>query len=110
MLDAAGRNETDIVVVHTLDRWARKLNVQSEAFGVLGKVGVGFSSVMSIFSMTTPSGRLMLNTMGSVNEFSQTNLDFMFEKLSLFVLNLDCIQVRCRSATLLRIRVAAAER
>ena len=66
MLDAAGRHEADIVVVHTLDRWARKLSVQSEAFGILGKVGVGFSSVMENIDMTTPSGRLMLNTMGSV--------------------------------------------
>ena len=80
MLDAAGQNETDIVVVHTLDRWARKLSVQSEAFGVLGKVGVGFASVMENIDMTTPSGRLMLNTMGSVNEFFSDQLGLHVRK------------------------------
>ena len=80
MLDAVGRHETDIVVVHTLDRWARKLSVQSEAFGVLGRVGVGFSSVMEHIDMTTPSGRLMLNTMGSVNEFFSDQLGLHVRK------------------------------
>ena len=80
MLDAAGQNETDIVVVHTLDRWARKLSVQSEAFGVLGKVGVGFASVMENIDMTTPSGRLMLNTMGSINEFFSDQLGLHVRK------------------------------
>ena len=46
MLDAVGRHETDIVVVHTLDRWARNLRIQIEAFQMLAEVGVGFSSVM----------------------------------------------------------------
>ena len=80
MLEAVGRHETDIVVVHTLDRWARKLSVQCEAFNILGRVGVGFSSVMENIDMTTPSGRLMLNTMGSINEFFSDQLGLHVQK------------------------------
>ena len=36
MLEALSRHETDIVVVHTLDRWARKLSVQFEAIRIMG--------------------------------------------------------------------------
>lgn len=68
MLDALGRHETDIVVAHTLDRWARKLSVQCEAIGILDNAGGGFSSVIENTGMFTPSGRLMLNTMGSIYE------------------------------------------
>jgi len=80
MLDAVVRHETDIVVVHTLDRWARKLGVQCEAFRILANVEVGFSSVMENTDMFTPSGRLMLNTIGSHNEFFSDQLGLHVRK------------------------------
>ena len=80
MLDAVGQDEPDAVVVHTLDRWARKLSIQGEAFKILGDARVGFASVMENIDMTTPSGRLMLNVMGSVNEFSSDQLGLHVRK------------------------------
>ncbi len=69
LLADAERGEFDVVVVHTLDRLARKLSIQMQALARLAKAGVGFASVSDNFDATTPQGRLMLNQMGSYNEF-----------------------------------------
>ena len=69
LLQDAERGEFDIVVVHTLDRLARKLSIQMQALSRLARVGVGFASVNDPFDASTPQGRLMLNQMGSYNEF-----------------------------------------
>ncbi len=69
LLQDAEQGEFDIVVVHTLDRLARKLSIQMQALSRLAKAGVGFASVNDPFDATTPQGRLMLNQMGSYNEF-----------------------------------------
>lgn len=69
LLADAERGEFDIVVVHTLDRLARKLSIQMQALGRLAKAGVGFASVNDPFDYSTPQGRLMLNQMGAYNEF-----------------------------------------
>jgi len=69
LLQDAERGEFDVVVVHTLDRLARKLSIQMQALSRLAKAGVGFASVNDPFDATTPQGRLMLNQMGSYNEF-----------------------------------------
>ncbi len=69
LLADAERGEFDIVVVHTLDRLARKLSIQMQALARLAKAGVGFASVNDPFDYSTPQGRLMLNQMGAYNEF-----------------------------------------
>jgi site-specific DNA recombinase len=69
LLKDAEQGEFDIVVVHTLDRLARKLSIQMQTLSRLAKAGVGFASVNDPFDATTPQGRLMLNQMGSYNEF-----------------------------------------
>ena len=69
LLKDASRGEFDLVVVHTLDRWARKMSIQIEALTSLSRNRIGFVSVSDHFDATTPQGRLMLNQLGSFNEF-----------------------------------------
>ncbi len=69
LLQDAERGEFDIVVVHTLDRLARKLSIQMQVLSRLARAGVGFASVNDPFDYSTPQGRLMLNQMGAYNEF-----------------------------------------
>ena len=74
LLGDAGRDAFDVVLVHTLDRWARNIRVQSEAFERLGRAGVGFVSLTENFDFTTASGRMMLTVMGGVSEFFSDQL------------------------------------
>ena len=74
LLRDAGRQNFDVVVVHTIDRWARNMRVQSEALQRLGKADVGFVSVSENMDYTTPSGRLTLTMMGGVSEFFSDQL------------------------------------
>jgi DNA invertase Pin-like site-specific DNA recombinase len=45
MLEAIGRREADVVVVHTLDRWARNVLVTLTAFKTLGDAQCAFVSL-----------------------------------------------------------------
>ena len=74
LLAAAPGRGFDLVVVHTLDRWARNVAVQRQALQVLGTNGVGFASVNEDIDFTTPQGRLMLTLMGGVAEFFSDQL------------------------------------
>src|SRR5688572_4155259 len=46
LLTDADNREFDLVVVHTLDRWARNVGVQRQALQRLGAAKVGFASVV----------------------------------------------------------------
>ena len=70
----------DITVVHTLDRWARNAGVQRQALQLLGECGVGFASVTEDFDFTTPSGKMMLTTMGAMAEFFSNQLGVHVKK------------------------------
>jgi len=74
LLDATEAREFSVVVVHTLDRWARKAVVQVQACHRLGMSEVGFASVRENIDMTTPVGRLTLTLMGGINEFFSDQL------------------------------------
>lgn len=74
LLGDSARGMFDVVLVHTLDRWARNIRVQSEAFERLGRAGVGFVSLTENFDFTTASGRMMLTVMGGVSEFFSDQL------------------------------------
>ena len=69
LLDDAVSGAFGIVVVHTLDRWARRASVQAASLERLGKAGVGFASTAEQLDFTTPAGRLMLSVIGGVSEF-----------------------------------------
>lgn len=69
MLADAGDDRFDVVVVHTLDRFARNVGVQRQAMQRLGEAGVGLVSLTEHFDFSTPAGRLMLTTIGAYSEF-----------------------------------------
>ena len=74
LLNDAKQRPFDIVVVHTLDRWARNMRVQTEALQILGDARVGFASVTENIDYTTPEGRLMLTMIGGFAEFFSAHL------------------------------------
>jgi site-specific DNA recombinase len=74
LLQDAKEGKFDIAVVHTLDRWARNLGVQSLALQYLGECGVGFASVTESFDYTSPNGKMFMNMMGSYSEFYSDQL------------------------------------
>ena len=69
LLRDAEQRQFDVVVVHTVGRWARNMRVQIEALQILGDARVGFASVTENIDYTTPEGRLMLTMMGGFAEF-----------------------------------------
>ncbi len=68
LLEDARKGLVDVVVVHTIDRWARNVGVQREALRRLGEAEVGFYSVMENLDWTTPVGRFALNSLGGAAE------------------------------------------
>jgi len=74
LLRDAEQGAFDLVIVHTIDRWARNIRVQSEALQRLGSAGVGFISIAENMDFTTPAGRMMLTMMGGVSEFFSDQL------------------------------------
>lgn len=74
LLDDARHARFDVVIVHTIDRWARNIGVQRQALQSLGQAGVGFVSVTENFDFSTPAGRLMLTMIGGVSEFFSDQL------------------------------------
>lgn len=50
----------DVLVVHKIDRFARKLRTTLEYFKKLGKAGVGFVLVQEQIDYSTPNGKFML--------------------------------------------------
>ena len=80
LLEDSGTGMFDCVVVHMLDRWARNVGVQRQALKQLGESKVGFASVTEDVDFTTPSGRLLLTTMGGVAEFFSDQLGLHVQK------------------------------
>lgn len=71
--DAADR-KYDVLVVHKIDRFSRKLRVTLEYFEKLGKAGVGFVSIENQIDYSTPSGKFMLVMQGGLAELYSDNL------------------------------------
>ena len=70
LLADAEAGKLDLVVVHTIDRWARNVAVQALSLTRLGDAKVGFASVMETgIDFTTPAGRLILSMLGGAHEF-----------------------------------------
>ena len=74
LLEDATRHEFEVVIVHTIDRWARNVGVQRQALQQLGQANVGFASVTENMDFTTPAGKLMLTMIGAVSEFFSDQL------------------------------------
>ncbi len=69
LLDDAASHSFDVVVVHTLDRWARNLKVSLEALSILSNHNVGLISITEQIDWSTPQGRLSANMLGSMAQF-----------------------------------------
>lgn len=73
-IDDALAKKYDVLVVHKIDRFARKLKVTLEYFEKLGKAGIGFVSIENQIDYTTSMGKLMLVMQGGLAEFYSDNL------------------------------------
>jgi len=74
LLEACERRELDVVVVYSLDRWARNLMATLQTFGLLAKAGVAFASVTESIDYTTPEGRLFVAMLGAFAQYFSDNL------------------------------------
>jgi site-specific DNA recombinase len=68
LLEDAEAHAFDVVVVHTLDRWARNLRVSLETQGMLARAGVVLVSITEQIDHTTPEGRFMMQMLGGLAE------------------------------------------
>jgi site-specific DNA recombinase len=64
----------DILVVHKIDRFSRKLRITLEYFEKLGKAGIGFVSIQNEIDYSTPTGKFMLVMQGGLAELYSDNL------------------------------------
>ena len=74
LLADADRGSFGAVIVHTIDRWARNIRVQTAALQRLGAANVGFVSLTENIDFSTPSGKLMLTMIGGFSEFFSDQL------------------------------------
>ena len=68
----AGRS--DVLVVHKIDRFSRKLKATLGYFEMLGRAGVGFVSIENQIDYSTPHGKFMLVMQGGLAELYSDNL------------------------------------
>ena len=80
LLEDAANGAFDIVVVHTLDRWARNLRVMLETLGTLAKHNVTLVSITEQLDYSTPQGRLMMQVLGGFAEFYSGSLSTHIKK------------------------------
>jgi site-specific DNA recombinase len=69
LLEDAGKNQFDVVVVHTLDRWSRKQKVTIESLTLLAKYNVFLASITENIDYSTPQGKLFTHMLGSFAEY-----------------------------------------
>ena len=74
LLDDAAKRQFDVVVVHTLDRWARNLQVSLEAVSILDRHGVGLVSITENLDWSTPEGRLAAHMLGGIAQYYSESL------------------------------------
>jgi site-specific DNA recombinase len=73
-VDDAIAGKYDVLVVHKIDRFSRKLRITLEYFERLGKAGVGFVSIQNEMDYSTPTGKFMLVMQGGLAELYSDNL------------------------------------
>ena len=74
------RHEYDVLVVHKVDRFSRKLRITLEYFDKLAKAGVGFVSITEQMDFSTPWGKFALSMLGGLAELYSDNLSFETKK------------------------------
>jgi site-specific DNA recombinase len=69
LMEDARRDQFDIVVVHTLDRWSRNLRVTLESLANLAMHNVALVSITENIDYSTPEGMLTTQLLGSFAQF-----------------------------------------
>jgi site-specific DNA recombinase len=69
LLEDTVKRQFDVVVVHTLDRWSRKLKITLESLSTLGKHSVGLVSITENLDYSRPEGMLFLQMLGAFAEY-----------------------------------------
>ncbi len=69
LLSAAADGEFDLVLIYRIDRLARSVHGFMEVLQRLGEHGVSLQSATETFETTSPSGKLMAQTLASFAEF-----------------------------------------
>lgn len=64
----------DVLVVHKVDRFSRKLRITMDYFDKLSKASVGFVSIMEQMDFSTPWGKFALGMLGALAELYSDNL------------------------------------
>jgi len=73
LLEDAGSGQFNMVVVHTMDRWARNVRVALDSMSTLGRYGVELKSVTEDLDRSTPLGRFSTTLVAGMAElFSDT--------------------------------------
>ncbi len=73
-IDDALSGGYEVLVVHKIDRFSRKLRITLEYFEKLGKNGIGFVSIQNNIDYSTSTGKFMLVMQGGLAELYSDNL------------------------------------
>ena len=74
LIDDSSKHLFDVVIVHSLDRWARNLRVMLESANVLSDNNVRLFSITENFDRSSPEGNLNANVMGMMAQYSSESL------------------------------------
>ncbi|GAB5490318.1 MAG: hypothetical protein Phog2KO_05330 [Phototrophicaceae bacterium] len=74
MIQSAEQNIFDVILVHKLDRFSRKLKDMIGIIDLFDDIDIALVSVTEQFDLSTPQGKMMVNVMGSVNQWYVDNL------------------------------------
>jgi len=70
LLEDSAQGLFDVVMVHTLDRWARNAKIALESLGTLAKNDVALVSATENIDYSTAQGRLMATVLSGFAEYS----------------------------------------
>ena len=74
LLEDSAKDQFEVVVIHTLDRWARNQRVLLESLATLGKHSVGLVSITENIDYSNPQGKLFTQMLGSFAEYFSSSL------------------------------------
>jgi len=80
LLEDAARGCFDVIVVHTLDRWARNQRITLESIATLGKYNVSLDSITENIDYSNPQGKLFTQMLGSFAEYFSGSLSTHVKK------------------------------
>ena len=80
LLEDSAQGLFDVVVVHTLDRWARNTQIALESLGTLAKNNVALVSVTENIDYSTAQGRLLTTMLAGFAEYFSDSLSVHIKK------------------------------